>query len=354
MRYNCSIKKVSPRATNTGDMRQPCWRFSMDNSISDTPRKQCYICREYYPETGDYFRPTRGCGIRSKFEPRCRFCHNAIRNKRLVLIYPNGTDKYKPCSRCHNFLLRSEFWKDNQRSDGLCSMCKECHAKQKGVKHHLVKVPVPDGMRYCRKGDKCVHPRGPVLPSTLDYFPVDKARSDGLHSYCKACNSARNKSYFDRNYFKIKKVGLLYRLRNKTKIAAKNKEWSRLNLQRKLINNQRRKARLNELPDTFTESDWNYAISYWNGCCATCGRPLNDLFGTHKAAMDHWIPLQSPDCPGTVAWNIVPLCHGIDGCNNRKRDTNPPEWVLQTFGKSKGKLILKAIDRYLALVREKS
>jgi len=354
IRYNCSIKMVSSRASNTEDMRQPYWRLSVSDHIVCVPQKQCYICQQYYPETGEYFRPTRGNGVRSKFEPRCRFCHNAIRNKQLFLIYPSGTDKYKPCSVCHNFLLRSEFYKDNASRDGLCFACKECQSKQQGVKHHLVRLEAPDGMKYCRKIDKCLNLNGSLLPATLEYFFAENTATDGLRSYCKVCDAARNKNYVERNFSKLKESGRQYRLRNRTEIAARHKEWSRLNFKKRLIYKQRRKARLKELPANFSEVDWCNALNYWNGCCAICSRPLNDLFGTHKAAMDHWIPLTSPDCPGTIASNILPLCHGIEGCNNRKRDDEPRSWVLQTFGKTKGFKILSAIDRYFATLEGKS
>lgn len=323
----------------------------MDDHIFDAPQKQCCICLDWFPETLQYFRPTRGTGKRSRFAPRCRACHNAIRNGHLVLIYQNGTDKYKPCSKCHQFVLRSDFFKDKYQSDGLCSSCKECQSRQQGVKHHLIKVMVSDDMKYCRKGENCLNPEGPILPATLEYFFKDSTNKSGLHAYCKMCNSARNKDYVNRNHLKVKEIGALYRVKNKDKILLRMREWGRLNIQKKLIHNQRRKARLNDLPDTFSDADWAYALNYWNGCCAVCSRPLNDLFGTHKAAMDHWIPLQSPDCPGTVAWNIVPLCHGVEGCNNRKRDINPVDWVLQTFGKSKGSQILTAIDKYFAIIK---
>ena len=64
-------------------------------------------------------------------------------------------------------------------------------------------------------------------------------------------------------------------------------------------------------------------------------------------AMDHWIPIVSPDCPGTVPWNIVPLCGGAGGCNNSKSDRNAAEWLIGKFGKRKGRAILRKIEAFL-------
>jgi hypothetical protein len=62
--------------------------------------------------------------------------------------------------------------------------------------------------------------------------------------------------------------------------------------------------------------------------------------------MDHWIPLSSPGCPGTVATNMVPLCHGIGGCNNSKCDRDPQGWLLEKFGERKALEILERIPAY--------
>jgi hypothetical protein len=108
----------------------------------------------------------------------------------------------------------------------------------------------------------------------------------------------------------------------------------------------RKRARRKELPATLTKNEWVYALEYFNNCCAACGRQLNDLFNQRAAHADHWIPLNSPDCPGTVATNIVPLCGGIDGCNQTKSDKDPAQWLNERFGARQAKTILRRIDNY--------
>jgi 5-methylcytosine-specific restriction endonuclease McrA len=103
------------------------------------------------------------------------------------------------------------------------------------------------------------------------------------------------------------------------------------------------------LPNILTIEQWQHAINYFNGCCAVCGRPLENLFGDIKPAIDHWIPLtyKGNDNPGTVATNIVPLCHGdIGSCNLNKSNKMPGEWLNHRFGKYKAKKISKRIQDY--------
>lgn len=120
------------------------------------------------------------------------------------------------------------------------------------------------------------------------------------------------------------------------------------------IYTSRRAARKLGLPNTFTTADWQRTLGYFNGCCAVCGHPLYDLFGTHTAAADHWIALSDPrpDNPGTVATNIVCLCHGSQGCNNSKKNHPAEKWLIERFGKRRAREILKRIETYFQWVRE--
>jgi hypothetical protein len=84
---------------------------------------------------------------------------------------------------------------------------------------------------------------------------------------------------------------------------------------------QRRQERLEALPYLLTEAQRQAALTYWGGCCAICSAAPGEQ--GKALAFDHWIPLADDDCPGTVAWNMVPLCDGRHGCNTRKHDCKP-------------------------------
>ncbi|MBX3579877.1 MAG: HNH endonuclease, partial [Rhizobiaceae bacterium] len=55
-------------------------------------------------------------------------------------------------------------------------------------------------------------------------------------------------------------------------------------------------------------------------CCAYCD-------STGPLTQDHFIPLSSAKCPGTIPGNIVPACAS---CNSSKRARDPFSWVSGT------------------------
>ena len=167
----------------------------------------------------------------------------------------------------------------------------------------------------------------------LSDFSQDRRRQDGRRSACKLC-AAR---YYQENKDEIAARLLRYRQENKDKIAAKD---------------ARRRARKNGLPNDWTAKDEQYAFDYFEGLCAVCGKPLNGFW--HTGAMDHWIPITADveDNPGTVPWNMVPLCHGIDGCNNSKNAKMPEEWLIEQYGKRKAGQIIKRIEAFFDTVRQ--
>lgn len=236
---------------------------------------------------------------------------------------------------------------------------------------------------------------GEEKPATNEYFNRDRQKADGLRPECKQCQrqhqraqyatnpdkiNERNKRWRDAN---IERARWLVRQRyaaNPEKFLAHNRRWyadnrkqvleqsrrwkrSHRDLVRKSnrswksrnreqvsIQKHRSRARKRALPATFKVKDYRYALEYFNGCCAACDRPLKDLFGTHTVAMDHWIPTvkggsSTPD-------NMIPLCHGIDGCNNRKSDKDAFEWLVQEFGKRRATKILERVQAYFDSLKD--
>jgi ribosomal protein L37AE/L43A len=108
-------------------------------------------------------------------------------------------------------------------------------------------------------------------------------------------------------------------------------------------------VRKRSLPHTFTQQDWERALEYWGYRCAVCGRPRG-LW--HTLAADHWIPLTHQDCPGTVATNIIPLCHGEGGCNNSKGKKMPDAWLEERLGAKQGFQKGVEIDAYFLWLKD--
>jgi hypothetical protein len=222
-----------------------------------------------------------------------------------------------------------------------------------------------------------------TYPRTREYFPPDKRREDGMSSWCRICKREDEKQRREGNldYYLQKEADR--REKNRDAIRRDQRNWyerhgdnarvsgkirtrkysenNREEIRERVKRNRqekpeiyraeklRRRAREYSLPDNFTPQDWKHAVEYFNGCCAACGRPPG-LW--HKLAADHWIAIADPNCPGTVPTNIVPLCWGIDGCNNRKSKKPADKWLIEEFGKRKAAQILKRISEYFESVKK--
>ncbi len=155
--------------------------------------------------------------------------------------------------------------------------------------------------------------------------------------------------YKAENPEKVREKERRYRENHREERRESSRKHDRNNPDKVRERSRKRRSKRANFPHNFTSENEAFALNYWNGRCAICERPLNDLFGEHVAAMDHWIPLANPDCPGTIPSNIVPLCHGIGGCNNKKRDRDPIEWLHSEFSDQKAKQILERIEAFFKL-----
>lgn len=108
------------------------------------------------------------------------------------------------------------------------------------------------------------------------------------------------------------------------------------------------KARKRGVEGTLTARDWQCCLEYFNGCCAVCERPPG-LW--HTIAADHWIPVTDPQCPGTTPTNIIPLCQGVNGCNNSKSNNDALTWLVSKFGEKQANQIANHIEAYFDWIK---
>lgn len=249
--------------------------------------------------------------------------------------------------------------------------------------------------KRCSRKENCVHPesRDGWLPATEKYFGIRTESKDGFRGYCKKCDSAKATSWgannrerknensrrsyhnnLDREHEKSRlkhqkdpekhnnrsrrwanKYPDRQRARtqrwtqnNPDKHRKRVQAWRKNNPEKSRLIKQSRRARERHLPNTLTIEQWQNALIYFNDCCAVCGKPQG-LW--HTLAMDHWIPLNSPECVGTVPENIIPLCHGQNGCNNSKADNDAVEWLVSRFGNRRAREILIRINTYFEWVK---
>lgn len=238
---------------------------------------------------------------------------------------------------------------------------------------------------------------GEYYPPTLEYFKVEHRNRNGLTAQCSNCIRAYGRDRYKKPEVKARakelqstpeymqksrdyyhkpevKARILKRIaqpearerakelkdtperraqRKHYKQMPRNQEYDKKYRQRPDVKERnktkqsKRRARQLGLPYTFTNQDWFKALEYWDHKCAVCGRSTG-LW--HVMGQDHWIPLASPDCPGTVATNMIPLCDGAGGCNTSKNAKKAETWLVEHFGKRKAKKILADVEAYFEWV----
>lgn len=253
---------------------------------------------------------------------------------------------YKKCKICQGvFPATGEYFYINQRMrDGLYSCCKKCHLERK-AKH---REEHPERYQRQRRRYYLEH-RDEIIDKACEY---KKANPDKV--------SLDKKRYREKYRDRLRHRSRQYYLENRERILEKTRQYfsergavirDRQKQHRKenpeyyrLATNKRRSIKLGH-PNHFEQGDWNLCLEYWRGCCAVCGRPQG-LW--HTLAADHWIPLSydGDDNPGTVPTNIVPLCHGVGGCNNSKGAKMPLDWLSETYGKRKAREIMRRVQEY--------
>jgi hypothetical protein len=232
----------------------------------------------------------------------------------------------KRCFDCKIFKTLDCFSKDKSRGSGVCPRCKACQRQR----YNERRTPILENKRryYNEHRDQ-------LLERQHVYDTANREQKRCRDAEYRGLNRERRRIR-DRRYYR----------QNRQTILAKKKLYTRKHPEKQRIYKQKREARKRSYPDTLTHSEWLKAVEWFHGCCAVCGRQAQDLFSTHTLAADHWIPLSSPDCPGTVAGNIVPLCHGENGCNNSKQDKVAEIWLVERYGKHKSAQILTRIQQY--------
>jgi 5-methylcytosine-specific restriction endonuclease McrA len=118
-----------------------------------------------------------------------------------------------------------------------------------------------------------------------------------------------------------------------------SRRWQIKNPDRRRATEHRKRARKRDLPEQWTHADAARALKFWKDCCAVCRTPVGLVAGLE---WDHWIPLSSPDCPGTVPKNLLPMCQW---CNRSKHHTMPEAWLRRAFP-NEWRKILRRIESY--------
>ncbi len=234
-------------------------------------------------------------------------------------------------------------------------------------------------LKQCIRREKCVNPLGCWLPATAEYFRVEKKVKCGFRGDCRKCEleakrvyridhpeavRAADRKLRERNIDKRREGYRRYAREHRDERIAYAHEYDELNRDAKLERGRqwrqghpeqvrdgcrRRRANKSRLPNDFTPQDAVRSINYFNGVCAYCGCSARLFDRSSVLHLDHYIPLTTQNCPGTITENIVPACQT---CNQSKTNKDPEQWLIQRFGKRKANAILKRIHAYFDWVRQ--
>jgi hypothetical protein len=246
----------------------------------------------------------------------------------------------KRCTKCQRSFPKSLgfFGPTTQNKSGLLARCREC-------------------MKAYYSAWSSKNPAKHSANSRRYYYKnLERARAQRKH-YAqrrrvqhKATILRRQRERRHANIEQTRAEARVYRQEHPEIFRRAQQRWEQNHPDNQAVRKQRRRVRTQHLTATVTAQDWQFCLRYWHFACAVCGSQKGFLW---TLAMDHWIPISSPQCPGTTPDNIIVLCHGIGGCNNSKHDKNPQLWLEHKLGKVMAKKKLQEIERYFRVVRER-
>ena len=169
---------------------------------------------------------------------------------------------------------------------------------------------------------------------------------------CNTCHQPKAPTDFYKGHARCKdcyktKVRKAQQEKDPCIIRAWKRRYNRSHPQEMARNTSKYRTLKSALPYTFTLAEEAFCRAYFNYACACCGNEEGFLW---TIAMDHFIPVTSLQCPGTIATNMIPLCHGVGGCNNTKNNKDPEQWLVQHLGKRRAHQVLQKIYGYFAIV----
>lgn len=232
------------------------------------------------------------------------------------------------------------FRQDKMKPNGLRGECKSCYRKLKKqwYEEHKVEQNAKQREAYARDPNR-------KLTTNRRFF----ANHPGY-------KQASDQAYYHRNSENIKSRVKAYRRSHPEVNQASRKRCYLENPELTWARNERRRAKKLSLPYDWTGGDICRMHFYWQHRCCVCGR-TEGLW--HRLVHDHWIAVNDPraDNPGTVVWNMLPMCqskkgsNGLNDCNRAKSDSDPIEWLTKTLGEKGGREKLAEIERYFAWAR---
>ncbi|KAK9820538.1 hypothetical protein WJX72_011408 [[Myrmecia] bisecta] len=138
--------------------------------------KPCRRCGEVKLATEFYRNKTNPDGLYNN----CKACFAADAQERRSRLAPleDRAVSQKTCKRCQQTKPASDFYRNKLMADGLYSHCKLCYGQAASERSAERQIAPEKLCRRCK------------VVKTSEEFYHSKMTSDGLQSYCKACYAA--------------------------------------------------------------------------------------------------------------------------------------------------------------------
>jgi 5-methylcytosine-specific restriction endonuclease McrA len=153
-------------------------------------------------------------------------------------------------------------------------------------------------VKRCSQGEKCIHPKGPDLPRTREYFYFN---GNTASARCRECQKAYRREHHEQN---------------KNHDNARSRAYAKENPERFRHYQNHYYARKRENGGTYTHADLDTQYKAQKGCCWWCGKFVGLTFD-----IDHRVPVSKGGSSDIS--NIVIACRE---CNDSKKDKMPGDW----------------------------
>jgi hypothetical protein len=330
----------------------------------------------------EFDRATRAS---SGYQSHCKDCRRKKHRegKPEPEILPEGM---KRCWECKRILpaIAEVFSRSSREKDGFQGRCKACYAAYR--KANRERINQQKNEHYTENRETILQKRRAEYPEKREVIYEAQKRYNNEN---KEKIAAQRRAYYQANKESIREkrkpylrvYNAAYRIKNRErirelsrkryadnpqakrdeakrfrqnnpeKVRLRNREWyykqqaenTEHHRQSRRIRESRRRARKGSFANTFSLTEWLECLQYWNHSCPVCGN-------VNKLHADHWIPLTNPDCLGTVADNIIPLCQH---CNISKSNLEAKVWLIRKLGEELGLAKLAEIEAYFQHVRER-
>lgn len=317
--------------------------------------KQCTICEVRLPIKA-FSKAKYG---RNGLLSYCRSCRRVYRKAKSGMPASVTPLELKTCTGCHDLLPLTSFTVNRSRTDKLSAKCRSCLSNYQSSRRrqnpkHFKNRDAATRDRYraknrakIRQPEKCdtfwCSRCKTNLPSEL--FSKNLTRSTGMAPWCRECNVIGATRWRKSHPQQYKQSRNVRNKRNAESIRRQKKQWnrrtrsndpeygrvakrkyhiehleqSRANLKKwrashrenRILEKQRRRARILGAINTLTLAQWTAIKKYYCYSCLWCRGKEPDV----KLSMDHVVPLALGGAH--AAFNIQPLCVR---CNSIKRD----------------------------------